>query len=69
MSPICKQLFKEKPELLDIANKSIVYTVNNNGRIIDKQYKNKDFIESYPQGSVCVAVVVVLIPRQWCCGL
>ena len=41
MSPICKQLFKEKPELLDIANKSVVYTVNNNGRIINKQYKNK----------------------------
>ena len=45
MSPICKQLFKEKPELLDIDNKSVVYTVNNNGRIIDKQYKNKDFID------------------------
>ena len=54
---------------MDIANKSIVYTVNNNGRIIDKQYKNKDFIESYPQGSVCVAVVVVLIPRQLFSGL
>ena len=46
MSPICKQLFKEKPELLDIANKSIVYTVNNNGRIIDKQYNQLEKLEA-----------------------